>query len=92
MAARFSPTFPGSEQAFPNTDTLTEDDAAGFGRRATAARTTRPLPSARPACPGRVSWMTHPGWEVRECALPRGHGGDHRDAAGYPWNDARWSD
>jgi hypothetical protein len=29
---------------------------------------------------------------VRACVRVQGHGGDHRDAAGYPWNDQRWSD
>lgn len=92
MAERYSPTSPGPEQSFPGTDALTDDDDAGVSRRATASRTTTPLPSSRPVCSGKVSWMTRPEREVRECALPRGHGGDHRDAVGYPWNDARWSD
>ena len=44
------------------------------------------------ACTGKVTWMTAPEREVSECVLPRGHHGDHRDAAGYPWNEARWAD
>lgn len=51
-----------------------------------------PRASSRPTCAGRISWMTTPGWEVRECVLPHGHGGDHRCRAGYPWNDGRWLD
>jgi hypothetical protein len=59
---------------------------------APAAGVTAPPPSPRPICAGRVIWPASPQREVRECVLRRGHGGDHRDAAGYPWNDARWSD
>jgi hypothetical protein len=29
---------------------------------------------------------------VDECVRVHGHGGDHRDAAGHPWDDQRWSD
>ncbi|TFV86135.1 hypothetical protein [Blastococcus sp. CT_GayMR16] len=51
-----------------------------------------PAPSTRPTCPGTVTWLTAPEPEVRVCVLRSGHVGDHRDAAGYPWNDARWLD
>jgi hypothetical protein len=48
--------------------------------------------SSRATCAARISWMTRPDWEVRVCALPHGHRGDHRCAAGYRWNDGRWLD
>ena len=48
-------------------------------------------PSSRPTCPRQLVWLVpEPG--VRACVRIHGHGGDHRDAAGYPWNDQRWSD
>lgn len=51
---------------------------------------SRSAPS-RTACRGRFLWLV-PERDLRECVLGHGHGGDHRDAAGYPWNDERWSD
>jgi hypothetical protein len=48
-------------------------------------------PSSRPTCPRQLAWLIpEPG--VRACVRVQGRGGDHRDAAGYPWNDQRWSD
>jgi hypothetical protein len=41
-------------------------------------------------CPGKIVWLSSPDREVRECTRWTGHGGDHRDAVGYPWNDERW--
>ena len=67
------------------------EDEISFERGGPASTSAR-APSARPACAGRVSWMTIPQPEVRHCVLPHGHGGDHRDVAGYPWNDGRWWD
>ena len=72
MAERYSPTSPGPEQSFPGTDALTEDDDAGVSRRVTASRSTTPLPSSRPVCSGKVSWMTRPEREVREGCPPPG--------------------
>jgi hypothetical protein len=48
--------------------------------------------SSRPACTGKVTWTTVPERDTSECVLPYGHGGDHRDAGGYPWNEGRWLD
>lgn len=48
--------------------------------------------SARPTCRGRIMWLTVPDRDVRECVLLGGHRGDHRDAAGYSWNEGRWLD
>jgi hypothetical protein len=56
------------------------------------AETPSSSPTQTQTCAGTVMWLTFPGREVRECVLPPGHRGDHRDAAGYPWNDARWMD
>ena len=50
-----------------------------------------PAPWDRSVCAGRVVWLI-PERGVRECVLRGAHGGDHRDALGYRWNDARWLD
>lgn len=50
-----------------------------------------PSQASRATCAGLVRWLI-PERESRECVLVRGHGGDHRDVAGYRWNDDRWSD
>ena len=69
----------------PHSITASGDDV--LRGRAGAAR----APS-RPPCTGKVTWMSVPDRDVSECVLPRGHGGDHRDAGGYPWNEGRWLD
>jgi hypothetical protein len=62
-------------------------DEAVLGGRAGAARAL-----SRSTCTGKVTWTTVPDRKVSECVLPRGHGGDHRDAGGYTWNEGRWLD
>jgi hypothetical protein len=53
----------------------------------------RPPPApARTACPGVFVWQTAAGRETCACTRSPGHLGDHRDAAGYAWNDERWLD
>jgi len=71
---------------------MVENQSVAFELTAAEGATVVPRALSRPPCPGRISWMTAPEWEVRECVLPRGHGGDHRCGAGYPWNDGRWLD
>ena len=56
------------------------------------AATGEPSRRLHSVCTGKVTWMTAPEREVSQCVLPRGHPGDHRDAGGYPWNEARWAD
>jgi len=56
-----------------------------------SATTSAPSPSSRPPCPGMLLWPI-PERGGRECVLHGNHGGDHRDALGYRWNDKRWWD
>jgi len=52
-----------------------------------------PAPTALPgACPGVFVWQTPTGRDASPCTRTGGHPGDHRDAAGYAWNDERWLD
>jgi hypothetical protein len=70
--------------------TTSGGEDAVLGMRAGGVGRTRAL--SRSACTGKVTWMTVPDRDVSECVLPGGHGGDHRDAGGYPWNEGRWLD
>jgi hypothetical protein len=73
------------------TVTIVGDVGAIHGGRANSPLTiARVASSPAPTCPGTVSWLSVRAREVHECVLPCGHRGDHRDAAGYPWNDERW--
>jgi len=69
---------------------MTETSALASSLDGQAPRGTRA--SSPPTCAGTVTWLTSPGREVSECVLRHGHGGDHRDEGGYPWNNARWID
>jgi hypothetical protein len=92
------PAGPGVRRVAPVPELLTVNVTGGMGgvfagqAVASATAVRGPAPSSRPTCSGTVSWLTLPEREIRECVLLRGHGGDHRDAAGYPWNEGRWLD
>ena len=84
----------------PSASPLDEQEAPGLRLAPAVPDVVRvgdavPTAGRRPwqsTCTGKVTWMTLPDREVSECVLARGHRGDHRDAAGYPWNEARWAD
>jgi hypothetical protein len=64
---------------------VTLDDQPAAGSAAASA-------PPRASCRGVFVWQTSTGREVCACTRSGGHAGDHRDAAGYAWNDERWLD